>query len=134
MRDWLHVEDHCEAILRILKQGRDGETYCIGGDNQPSNLEIVRTICDLLDQKLPLANGQPHQSLIRFVTDRPGHDFRYDIDTAKIEQELGWKPKHSLQQGLDETINWYLSNTAWLQSVMQKEEFNAWLEQNYQQR
>jgi len=134
VRDWLHVEDHCEAILRILKQGRDGETYCIGGDNQPSNLEIVRTICDLLDQKLPLANGQPHQSLIRFVTDRPGHDFRYDIDTAKIEQELGWKPKHSLQQGLDETINWYLSNTAWLQSVMQKEEFNAWLEQNYQQR
>jgi dTDP-glucose 4,6-dehydratase len=134
VRDWLHVEDHCEAILRILKQGRDGETYCIGGDNQPSNLEIVRTICDLLDQKLPLANGQPHQSLIRFVTDRPGHDFRYDIDTTKIEQELGWKPKHSLQQGLDETINWYLSNTAWLQSVMQKEEFNAWLEQNYQQR
>lgn len=134
VRDWLHVEDHCEAILRILKQGRDGETYCIGGDNQPSNLEIVRTICDLLDQKLPLANGQPHQSLIRFVTDRPGHDFRYDIDTAKIEQELGWKPKHSLQQGLDETIDWYLSNTAWLQSVMQKEEFNAWLEQNYQQR
>ncbi|GAP39481.1 dTDP-glucose 4,6-dehydratase [Flexilinea flocculi] len=134
VRDWLHVEDHCEAILRILKQGRDGETYCIGGDNQPSNLEIVRTICDLLDQKLPLANGQPHQSLIRFVTDRPGHDFRYDIDTAKIEQELGWKPKHNLQQGLSETIDWYLSNTAWLQSVMQKEEFNAWLEQNYQQR
>ena len=134
VRDWLHVEDHCEAILRILKQGRDGETYCIGGDNQPSNLEIVRTICDLLDQKLPLANGQPHQSLIRFVSDRPGHDFRYDIDTTKIERELGWKPKHSLQQGLDETINWYLSNTAWLQSVMQKEEFNAWLEQNYQQR
>jgi dTDP-glucose 4,6-dehydratase len=134
VRDWLHVEDHCEAIQLILKQGRDGETYCIGGDNQPSNLEIVRTICDLLDQKLPLANGQPHQSLIRFVTDRPGHDFRYDIDTTKIERELGWKPKHSLQQGLDETIDWYLSNTAWLQSVMQKEEFNAWLEQNYQQR
>lgn len=134
VRDWLHVEDHCEAILRILKQGKNGETYCIGGDNQPSNLEIVRTICDLLDQKLPLANGQPHQSLIRFVTDRPGHDFRYDIDTTKIEHELGWKPKHSLEQGLDETIDWYLTNTAWLQSVIQKEEFNAWLEQNYQQR
>jgi len=134
VRDWLHVEDHCEAIRQILKQGRDGETYCVGGDNQPSNLEIVRSICDLLDQKLPLSSGLPHATLIRFVTDRPGHDFRYDINTTKITRELGWKPKRNLQQGLDETIDWYLTNTSWIQSVAQKEEFNQWLEKNYQQR
>ena len=134
VRDWLHVEDHCEAIRQILKLGQDGETYCVGGDNQPSNLEIVHSICDLLDQKLPLSSGLPHATLIRFVTDRPGHDFRYDIDTTKITRELGWKPKRNLQQGLDETIDWYLTNTSWIQSVAQKAEFNQWLEKNYQQR
>ncbi len=134
VRDWLHVEDHCEAIYQILKKGKNGETYCIGGDNQPTNLEIVTMICEILDQKLPLPSGKPHISLISYVTDRPGHDFRYDIDTRKIHQELGWEPKRKLRRGLEETIDWYLSNPKWVDSVLQKSEFSAWLDTNYQKR
>lgn len=134
IRDWLHVEDHCEAILSILNDGRNGETYCIGGDNQPTNLEIVLLICEILDKKLPRKDGEVHSSQIQYVTDRPGHDFRYDINTAKIEQELGWKPRHSLRKGLEDTVDWYLSHPEWVDSVLNKKDFSGWMEANYQKR
>ena len=134
IRDWLHVEDHCQAISQILKEGKAGETYCIGGDNQPTNLEIVTTICEILDQKTPRNDGKPHASQIQYVSDRPGHDFRYDIDISKIRQELGWQPSHALQQGLEETIDWYLSHPDWVDSVMQKSGFSGWITANYQKR
>lgn len=134
IRDWLHVEDHCEAIHRILTHGRIGETYCIGGDNQPTNLEIVQLICEILDKKLPRKDGEAHSSQIQYVTDRPGHDFRYDINTAKIEQELGWKPGHTLRKGLEDTVDWYLSHPEWVDSVLKKKDFSGWIEANYQKR
>ncbi|MHC1773556.1 MAG: dTDP-glucose 4,6-dehydratase [Flexilinea sp.] len=134
VRDWLHVEDHCDAIYQILKNGKNGETYCVGGDNQPTNLEIVTLICEILDQKLPLPSGKPHISLIRYVTDRPGHDFRYDINIVKINEELGWKPGRKLRQGLEETVEWYITNTKWVDSVLQKSEFSAWIDINYRKR
>ncbi len=134
IRDWLHVVDHCEAIVRILRAGKTGETYCIGGDNQPTNLEIVRTICEILDRKVPRADGQPHESQITYVTDRPGHDFRYDIDISKISRELGWHPSRALQTGLEETVDWYLTHPAWVDSVLQKQDFSVWMDANYQER
>ncbi len=134
IRDWLHVEDHCEAIYRILKDGKDGETYCVGGDNQPTNLEIVRLLCEILDQKLPRKDGKPHADQIQYVTDRPGHDFRYDIDITKIERELGWQPRRALRQGLEETVDWYLTHPSWVDSVLQKDDFSGWMTANYQQR
>ncbi len=132
IRDWLHVKDHCAAIRLILRNGTPGETYCIGGDNQPSNLEIVKMICAILDRRFPKA--APHEQLIRFVTDRPGHDFRYDIDTAKIERELGWKPSYTLEDGLEETVDWYLSHGAWIDSVTGTDAFSTWMERNYSNR
>lgn len=134
VRDWLHVEDHCEAITMILKNGIVGETYCIGGVNQPTNIEIVRLLCSILDKLVPLPSGAGHESLITYVKDRPGHDFRYDIDTTKIQRELGWKPAHDLNQGMEDTVHWYYSNTAWVDSVMNKNVFSAWLDENYAQR
>ncbi len=132
VRDWLHVKDHCAAIRLILKDGTPGETYCIGGDNQPSNLEIVKMICAVLDKRFPEA--APHERLITFVKDRPGHDFRYDIDTAKIERELGWQPSYSLTDGLEETVDWYLSHGAWIDSVTGTDTFGAWMDRNYSNR
>ncbi len=132
IRDWLHVKDHCAAIRLILRNGTPGETYCIGGDNQPSNLEIVKMICAILDRRFPKA--APHEQLIRFVKDRPGHDFRYDIDTAKIERELGWKPSYTLEDGLEETVDWYLSHGAWIDSVTGTDAFSTWMERNYSNR
>ncbi len=132
IRDWLHVKDHCAAIRLILRNGTSGETYCIGGDNQPSNLEIVKMICAILDRRFPKA--APHEQLIRFVKDRPGHDFRYDIDTAKIERELGWKPSYILEDGLEETVDWYLSHGAWIDSVTGSDAFSTWMERNYSNR
>lgn len=134
VRDWLQVTDHCEAIYAILQRGKAGETYCIGGDNQPTNLEIVMLLCEILDQKLPMPSGSSHSSLITYVTDRPGHDFRYDIDTTKIQRELGWKPSHDLRKGLEATVDWYLNNTVWVDSVLKKDEFSVWLNKNYQER
>lgn len=134
VRDWLHVEDHCRAVFDILRYGKVGETYCIGGDNQPSNLEIVRLLCAILDEKRPRMDGKPHADQITFVKDRPGHDFRYDISTEKIRRELGWKPLHDLRSGLEETVDWYLSHPEWVESVLQKDEFGAWLQDNYQNR
>ncbi len=128
IRDWLHVKDHCAAIRLILKNGTPGDTYCVGGDNQPSNLEIVKMICAILDQRFP--EDAPHERLITFVKDRPGHDFRYDIDTAKIERELGWKPSYSLADGLEETAGWYLAHGAWIDSVTGTDAFSARMERN----
>ena len=104
IRDWLHVEDHCEAIHLVLTKGTVGETYCIGGNSEKSNIEVVKAICAVLDELRPHEDGK-YETLIQFVTDRLGHDFRYAIDCSKIRNELGWKPKHNFQEGLAETVN-----------------------------
>ena len=111
VRDWLHVDDHAEALLLVLQKGRLGETYCIGGDNTIRNIDLVRTLCAHLDRLAP-ANG-PHAERIAFVADRPGHDFRYAIDASKVRQELGWSPRISVDQGLESTVAWYVSNREW---------------------
>ncbi|OGO64035.1 MAG: dTDP-glucose 4,6-dehydratase, partial [Chloroflexi bacterium RBG_19FT_COMBO_47_9] len=110
IRDWLFVEDHCEAIWTVLRKGRLGQTYNIGGGSQPTNLEIVQHLCAAMDELLPHSPFCPHSSLMRFVPDRPGHDRRYAIDFTKIKTQLGWQPKQSLGTGLQKTIEWYLSN------------------------
>ncbi|HRQ24926.1 MAG TPA: GDP-mannose 4,6-dehydratase, partial [Anaerolineales bacterium] len=134
IRDWLHVEDHCEAIHLVLIKGRVGETYNIGGENQPANLTIVETICEILDEIHPESAHKPHKNLIKFVTDRPGHDRRYDMDTHKISAELGWRPRHTLTQGLLDTVKWYLSNPAWVTAIRQQQEYQGWLDANYKSR
>jgi dTDP-glucose 4,6-dehydratase len=131
IRDWLYVTDHCEAIHKILTQGKPGETYNIGGNNQPTNLSIVKTICDLLDELQPSA---PHHELIKYVTDRPGHDRRYAMNITRIQRELGWKPRHSLTDGLRETVEWYLANSKWAAAIQKQQEYQHWLAQNYQKR
>jgi dTDP-glucose 4,6-dehydratase len=118
VRDWLYVVDHCRAILTVLQRGRVGQTYNIGGNNEKQNIEVVQTICDLLDAKVGLlAGGQPRRSLIRFVKDRPGHDQRYAIDASKIKTELGWEPSLTFEEGIRHTIDWYLSNPEWVAGV-----------------
>jgi dTDP-glucose 4,6-dehydratase len=118
VRDWLYVVDHCAAILRVLQAGTVGQTYNVGGNNEKQNLEVVQTICDLLDAKVGLlADGQPRRSLIRFVTDRPGHDRRYAIDASKIRRELGWEPSLTFEQGIDQTIDWYLAHRDWVEEI-----------------
>lgn len=133
IRDWLHVEDHCEAIHLVLTKGKTGSTYNIGGVNQPSNLTIVETICEILDE-ISETNHKPHKSLIQFVTDRPGHDRRYDMDTHKISLELGWSPRRTLAQGLLETVRWYLSHPEWVSAIRQRQEYKGWLNTNYKTR
>jgi dTDP-glucose 4,6-dehydratase len=125
------VDDHCEAILRIVKNGHVGETYCVGGDNQPPNIEIVKTICDILDELQPNSSYAPHNQLITYVADRPGHDRRYDINIAKIEHELGWKPSHDLRQGLVDTVKWYLDNPEWVEAITKQSDYDNWLQKNY---
>jgi dTDP-glucose 4,6-dehydratase len=115
IRDWLHVEDHCRGILAVLEKGRVGETYCIGGDSEKTNLEVVDTICGALDKDRP-ANA-PHKKLKTFVKDRPGHDRRYAIDFSKIKNELGWEPRYSFEDGMAQTVNWYLSNSKWCDNI-----------------
>ena len=117
VRDWLHVEDHARALRLVLEQGVTGETYNIGGHNEKTNLEVVKTICKLLDELVPGSSYKPHESLITFVTDRPGHDFRYAIDAAKIESELGWVPQETFESGIKKTIQWYLDNKLWCRHV-----------------
>lgn len=134
IRDWLHVEDHCEAIHLILKQGTTGSTYNIGGDNQPANLTIVKTICDILDGYKPREDGSSYHDLIQFVKDRPGHDRRYAMDAGKIERELGWRPRHSLTEGLRDTVEWYLSHPEWVAAIHKQQEYQSWLAQNYEKR
>ncbi len=119
VRDWLYVRDHCAAVVRVLEQGRVGESYNIGGHNEQKNLAIVELLCDILDRKVgPLPSGRPRRSLITFVKDRPGHDRRYAIDSAKIAKELGWKPKVTFVQGQEQTVDWYLRHRDWTESVM----------------
>lgn len=131
IRDWLHVEDHCEAIHLVLTKGATGSTYNIGGENQPANLTIVETICDILDEIDSSPEHRPHRNLIQFVKDRPGHDRRYDMDTTKIRNELGWRPRHNLNQGLLGTVNWYLSHPEWVESIRRRQEYQGWLDKNY---
>jgi dTDP-glucose 4,6-dehydratase len=111
IRDWLYVEDHCEAIMKILESGKPGETYNIGGNCEKSNLEVVDEICKILDFKNPKQNGSSYSEQIKFVKDRPGHDFRYSLDIAKIENNLNWKPKESFASGLAKTVQWYLDRS-----------------------
>jgi dTDP-glucose 4,6-dehydratase len=115
IRDWLHVEDHARALVTVVERGRVGETYCIGGRAEKRNLEVVQTICDLLDARVPAST--PRRNLIRFVTDRPGHDHRYAIDCSRIETELGWKQRESFETGIAATIDWYLANGWWWQPL-----------------
>jgi dTDP-glucose 4,6-dehydratase len=134
IRDWLYVEDHCEAIVTVLKNGVVGETYNIGGENQFPNLEIVKKICQLVDEYLPEPPYYPHEKLITYVKDRPGHDFRYDMNISKIRRELGWSPKFSLETGLAFTVNWYLNHQDWIENVTGSKAFSDWITKNYQKR
>jgi dTDP-glucose 4,6-dehydratase len=134
IRDWLYVEDHCEAIWLVIIRGQPGQTYNIGGGSQPTNLTVVQQICANLDELLPESPHAPHSQLIQFVPDRPGHDRRYAIDISKIQRDLGWQPRHSLGKGLEDTIKWYLSHPEWLESVRKKKEYQTWLDKNYGQR
>ncbi|MES9930734.1 MAG: dTDP-glucose 4,6-dehydratase [Candidatus Thiodiazotropha sp. 6PDIVS] len=118
VRDWLYVEDHCSAIWRVLESGRPGEVYNVGGNNEMSNLEVVDTLCSLLDELAPESEYIPHNQLKTFVNDRPGHDQRYAIDAGKLERELGWTPKETFETGLRKTVQWYLENMAWSQRVL----------------
>lgn len=118
IRDWLFVGDHCAAIRHVLAAGQVGETYNIGGNAERTNIDVVRTICSLLDTRRPLADGRPHDALITFVKDRPGHDRRYAIDASKLLRELGWKPSQTFETGMTQTVDWYLSHQPWVQRVL----------------
>jgi dTDP-glucose 4,6-dehydratase len=133
VRDWLFVNDHCKAIVEVLEKGAPGQTYNIGGNNQRSNLEVVRTICALLDELVPDSAYKPHNQLITYVTDRPGHDRRYAIDASKIGKELGWKPEESFETGMRKTIEWYLANGQWIENVTGVE-YQQWVTKNYADR
>jgi dTDP-glucose 4,6-dehydratase len=128
VRDWLFVEDHCAAIATVLAGGKVGETYCIGGWNEKRNIQIVETICDLVDEMSP--GTQSRRSLITFVKDRPGHDRRYAMDARKIERELGWRPKETFETGLRKTVRWYLENDAWVRGVMDGS-YRQWIATHY---
>ncbi len=117
VRDWLFVEDHCRAIACVLNEGRTGETYNIGGWNEKTNLEVVNTLCSVLDDLKPLPDGKKYSEQIIYVKDRPGHDRRYAIDARKIEHELGWRPKETFETGIRKTVEWYLANQAWVEGV-----------------
>jgi dTDP-glucose 4,6-dehydratase len=118
IRDWLFVGDHCSAIRRVLEKGRVGETYNVGGNAEKQNIEVVHTVCALLDARAPREDGQPRSSQITFVADRPGHDRRYAIDASKLRDELGWEPEYTFEQGIGETVDWYLSNQDWVKRVL----------------
>ena len=117
VRDWLYVQDHCRAIARVLEAGKLGETYNIGGWNEKPNLEVVNTLCAVLDELQPRADGKRYAEQITYVKDRPGHDRRYAIDARKIERELGWKPQETFETGIRKTVQWYLANPAWVEGV-----------------
>jgi len=118
VRDWLHVDDHAEALLLVIQKGRLGETYCIGGDATKRNIEVIRMLCEHLDRMAPA--NTPHADKIAFVTDRPGHDFRYAIDASKLERELGWTPRMPLLSGLEDTVRWYVDNRGWVEGIRQR--------------
>jgi dTDP-glucose 4,6-dehydratase len=120
VRDWLYVDDHCEAIHTIIENGKIGETYNVGGNNEIMNIDIVKTICNILDEIKPSTHLKSYMELITFVTDRPGHDFRYAIDSSKLKNELNWQPKETFETGIKQTINWYLENQSWWQDIQNK--------------
>jgi dTDP-glucose 4,6-dehydratase len=130
IRDWLYVKDHCSAIRRVLEAGRLGETYNVGGWNEKPNIEIVKTVCALLDELRPRADGQPYAQQISYVTDRPGHDRRYAIDAHKLEAELGWKPAETFETGIRKTVQWYLANPQWVSNV-QSGAYRDWVNKQY---
>jgi dTDP-glucose 4,6-dehydratase len=130
VRDWLYVKDHCSAICRVLEGGRLGETYNVGGWNEKPNIEIVNTVCALLDEMRPRADGQSYASQITYVKDRPGHDRRYAIDARKLEKELGWKPAETFETGIRKTVAWYLENTEWVAHV-QSGAYREWVTKHY---
>jgi len=134
IRDWLYVEDHCEAIRLVVKHSHPGETYNIGGDNQPTNLAVVEMLCEILDEVLPSSPYKPHAGLIQYVADRPGHDRRYAMDITKIQRELGWKPRWSLEEGLRKTVMWYLDHQGWVEAIQQQGDYQTWIEKNYAER
>jgi dTDP-glucose 4,6-dehydratase len=131
IRDWLYVKDHCSAIRRVLAAGQLGEVYNVGGWNEKPNIEIVHTICALLDELRPRADGQPYQAQITYVKDRPGHDRRYAIDARKLEKELGWKPAETFGTGIRKTVQWYLANPEWVAHV-QNGSYREWVSTQYQ--
>ncbi len=130
VRDWLYVKDHCSAIRRVLEGGRLGETYNVGGWNEKPNIEIVHTVCRLLDELQPRADGKPYAEQIEHVKDRPGHDRRYAIDAHKIERELGWKPAETFETGIRKTVEWYLANGEWVRNV-QSGAYREWVQKQY---
>jgi dTDP-glucose 4,6-dehydratase len=133
VRDWLYVSDHCTAIREVLKAGRLGETYNVGGWNEKTNLEVVHTLVAILDQLAPKSDGNSYGKQITYVTDRPGHDRRYAIDARKIEKELGWKPVETFDSGIKKTVQWYLDNQVWVEQV-KSGAYQSWLEKNYNER
>ena len=130
VRDWLYVTDHCSAIRLALARGRLGETYNVGGRNERTNLEVVNVICALLDELKPRADGNSYSTQISFVKDRPGHDLRYAIDASKLENELGWKAQENFESGIRKTVQWYLANQDWVQSVTSGE-YRTWVDHQY---
>jgi dTDP-glucose 4,6-dehydratase len=130
VRDWLYVKDHCSAIRRVLEKGRLGETYNVGGWNEKANLDVVKTLCGILDELKPKADGTKYESQITYVKDRPGHDRRYAIDATKLERELGWKPQETFETGIRKTVEWYLANQDWVSHVVSGE-YKHWVEKQY---
>ena len=121
VRDWLYVEDHADALLLVVQKGKLGRSYNIGGENERANLELVQTLCAILDEKRPRADGKPYKDQITFVTDRPGHDARYAIDPSRIRQELGWRPSVTVEEGLEKTVQWYLDNESWWRTLQERD-------------
>ena len=132
IRDWLFVDDHCHAIFKILKKGQLGETYNIGGNTEISNIKLVKDICKILDKKYNKKKKNSYSNLIKYVSDRPGHDRRYAINSKKIQKNLGWKPSYSFSKGLKVTIEWYLNNIEWTNIV--KKDYKKWIKKNYSKR
>ena len=130
IRDWLYVEDHARALYKVVTEGVVGETYNIGGHNEKQNIDVVKTICSILDELRPQANNIAYETLITFVKDRPGHDLRYAIDASKMANELGWKPEESFETGIRKTVEWYLNNTEWVAHV-KSGEYQNWLTKQY---
>jgi dTDP-glucose 4,6-dehydratase len=133
IRDWIYVKDHCSAIRRVLEAGRVGETYNVGGWNEKTNLEVVKTICRILDEAKPRQDGKSYAQQITFILDRPGHDRRYAIDPGKLERSLGWKPEETFETGIRKTVQWYLDNSGWISHVTSGE-YRHWVDTNYSNR
>ena len=133
IRDWLYVEDHCTAIYEVLNKGRVGEVYNVGGNYEKTNLEIVHTVCQILDEMVPESKFRPHNELITYVKDRPGHDRRYAINPAKIRDEIGWQPAETFDSGIRKTVAWYLENTAWVDNIVSGD-YQNWVNKNYGER